>query len=86
MSPKFAKVSFLYGDRRVMIHGVCYLSRSVHKCVILDKVTCKEDVLRSKGTVNTAVVMWENQYADSDPLSFKMIRSSYTLCPMPVRN
>ena len=61
MSPKFAKVSFLYGGRRVVIHGVCYLSRGVPKCVILGKVTCKKE-------------------------SFKMIRSSYTLYPMPLRD
>ena len=70
MSPKFAKAALNLSGKRVMIHGVCRPSTGVPKCIVQDKVTRKDDVLRSKGTVKAAVLTGDPQCKDLVALSF----------------
>ena len=56
ISPKFAKISYNNSGKKVMIHGVCCQSRGILQCILQDKVSRKEDLLRSKGTVKAVIL------------------------------
>ena len=56
ISPNFTKICYNNSGKRVMIHGVCPQSRGIPQCILLDKVSRKEDLLRSKGTVKAAIL------------------------------
>ena len=61
-----------------MIHGVCRQSRGMPQCILQDKVTRKEYLLQSKGTVKAAVLKNDSKckglvaflFYDSKPIYF----------------
>ena len=70
ISPKFAKICYNNSGKRVMIHGVCRPSRGIPQCIVQEKVTRKDDLLRSKGTVKAAVLENDTKCKGLVALSF----------------
>ena len=66
----FANVCYNGSGRKVMIHGVCRVSRGIPKSIIQEKVTRKYDILQEKGKVKVAVLKNDNQCKDLVALSF----------------
>ena len=53
-----------------MIHGVCHQSRGIPQCTLQDKVTRKEDLLRSKDAIKATVLENDSKCKGLVALSF----------------
>ena len=56
MSAKFAKVAMIDSEKNVLIHGVTRASRGIPPCITQEAVTKKEDLLRTRCTMEAAVL------------------------------
>ena len=70
LSPKFAKICFEQSGRNVLIHGVCRQSRGIPKCIIQEKVTQKEDLLKNKEMLKATVLVGDSACQGLVSLSF----------------